>query len=81
MLWFGSSPGVAVLRQFPQAKSVGQWLRQGWAITVGYVVRTDNTDEALEPGDADVPQQFLVSKLLDAQVPDNRRAVAPFVLW
>jgi Na+/H+ antiporter NhaD/arsenite permease-like protein len=38
MLWFGSSAGVAVANLFPQAKSVGQWLRHGWMIPVGYVV-------------------------------------------
>jgi Na+/H+ antiporter NhaD/arsenite permease-like protein len=38
MLWFGSSAGVAVSNLFPQAKSVAQWLRQGWHIAVGYVV-------------------------------------------
>ncbi|MBC8027597.1 MAG: citrate transporter [Steroidobacteraceae bacterium] len=38
MLWFGSSAGVAVSNLFPEAKSVGQWLRQGWHVAVGYVV-------------------------------------------
>jgi Na+/H+ antiporter NhaD/arsenite permease-like protein len=38
MLWFGSSAGVAVSNLFPEAKSVGQWLRHGWMIPVGYVV-------------------------------------------
>jgi Na+/H+ antiporter NhaD/arsenite permease-like protein len=38
MLWFGSSAGVAVSSLFPEAKSVGQWLRQGWHVAVGYVV-------------------------------------------
>jgi Na+/H+ antiporter NhaD/arsenite permease-like protein len=38
MLWFGSSAGVAVSNLFPQAKSVAQWLREGWYIAVGYVV-------------------------------------------
>lgn len=38
MLWFGSSAGVAVSNLFPEAKSVGQWLRHGWFIAVGYVV-------------------------------------------
>lgn len=37
MLWFGSSAGVAVANLFPEAKSVGQWLRHGWMIPVGYV--------------------------------------------
>jgi Na+/H+ antiporter NhaD/arsenite permease-like protein len=38
MLWFGSSAGVAVSNLFPEAKSAGQWLRQGWHVAVGYVV-------------------------------------------
>jgi Na+/H+ antiporter NhaD/arsenite permease-like protein len=38
MIWFGSSAGVAVSNLFTQAKSVGQWLRQGWYVAVGYVV-------------------------------------------
>jgi Na+/H+ antiporter NhaD/arsenite permease-like protein len=37
MTWFGSSAGVAVSNLFPEAKSVGQWLRHGWYIAVGYV--------------------------------------------
>jgi len=38
MIWFGSSAGVAVANLFPEAKSVGQWLRHGWYVAVGYVV-------------------------------------------
>ena len=38
MLWFGSSAGVAVANLFPEARSVGQWLRHGWFIPIGYVV-------------------------------------------
>jgi len=38
MIWFGSSAGVAVANLFPEARSVGQWLRQGWHVAVGYVV-------------------------------------------
>jgi Na+/H+ antiporter NhaD/arsenite permease-like protein len=37
MIWFGSSAGVAVSNLFPEAKSVGQWLRHGWYIPIGYV--------------------------------------------
>ena len=37
MIWFGSSAGVAVADLFPEARSVGQWLRQGWYVPVGYV--------------------------------------------
>jgi Na+/H+ antiporter NhaD/arsenite permease-like protein len=38
MMWFGSSAGVAVANLFPEARSAGQWLRQGWYVAVGYVV-------------------------------------------
>jgi len=38
MMWFGSSAGVAVSNLFPEARSVGQWLREGWHVAVGYVV-------------------------------------------
>ena len=38
MTWFGSSAGVAVANLFPEAKSVFQWLREGWHVAVGYVV-------------------------------------------
>ena len=38
MLWFGSSAGVAVSNLFPEAKSVGQWLRHGWFVVVAYVI-------------------------------------------
>jgi Na+/H+ antiporter NhaD/arsenite permease-like protein len=38
MLWFGSSAGVALSNQFPQARSVVAWVRHGWPVAVGYVV-------------------------------------------
>jgi Na+/H+ antiporter NhaD/arsenite permease-like protein len=38
MLWFGSSAGVALSNQFPEARSVGAWLRHGWPVVLGYVV-------------------------------------------
>jgi Na+/H+ antiporter NhaD/arsenite permease-like protein len=38
MIWFGSSAGVALSNMFPEAKSVGRWLRHGWYIAVAYVV-------------------------------------------
>lgn len=38
MIWFGSSAGVAISNLFPEAKSVGQWLRQGWHVVLGYVL-------------------------------------------
>ena len=38
MIWFGSSAGVALASQFPEARSVGQWLRHGWHVALAYVV-------------------------------------------
>jgi Na+/H+ antiporter NhaD/arsenite permease-like protein len=38
MIWFGSSAGVAVSNLFPEARSVFQWLREGWHVVLGYVV-------------------------------------------
>jgi Na+/H+ antiporter NhaD/arsenite permease-like protein len=38
MIWFGSSAGVALASMFPQARSVGQWLRHGWHVALAYVV-------------------------------------------
>ncbi len=38
MLWFGSSAGVAISGFFPEAKSAGRWLREGWHVAVGYVL-------------------------------------------
>ncbi len=38
MIWFGSSAGVALSNLFPEARSVGLWLRHGWYIAIAYVV-------------------------------------------
>jgi Na+/H+ antiporter NhaD/arsenite permease-like protein len=38
MIWFGSSAGVAISNMYPEAKSVGLWLRHGWHIAVAYVI-------------------------------------------
>jgi Na+/H+ antiporter NhaD/arsenite permease-like protein len=38
MIWFGSSAGVALSNMYPQAKSVGAWLKEGWHVTLAYVV-------------------------------------------
>ena len=38
MIWFGSSAGVAVSNLYPEARSVFQWIREGWHVAVGYVV-------------------------------------------
>ncbi len=38
MIWFGSSAGVALSNMYPEAKSVRLWLRQGWHVTLAYVL-------------------------------------------
>lgn len=38
IIWFGSSSGVAISNMYPEARSVGQWLRHGWYIAVAYVI-------------------------------------------
>lgn len=37
MVWFGSSAGVALTNMYPQARSVGQWVSQGWHVALAYV--------------------------------------------
>jgi Na+/H+ antiporter NhaD/arsenite permease-like protein len=37
MLWFGSSAGVAICNMFPEARSTGRWLGEGWLVPVAYV--------------------------------------------
>ncbi len=38
MIWFGSSAGVALTGMYPQARSLTQWLRQGWHVTLAFVI-------------------------------------------
>jgi Na+/H+ antiporter NhaD/arsenite permease-like protein len=38
MLWFGSSAGVAISAIYPEAKSVKNWLFNGWHVVLAYVV-------------------------------------------
>jgi Na+/H+ antiporter NhaD/arsenite permease-like protein len=38
MIWFGSSAGVAISNMYPEAKSVGRWVRHGWHVAVAYVI-------------------------------------------
>ena len=38
MIWFGSSAGVALSSQFPEARNAAQWVKQGWHVVVAYVV-------------------------------------------
>jgi Na+/H+ antiporter NhaD/arsenite permease-like protein len=38
IMWFGSSAGVAVAGLFPEARSVGKWLRHGWHVPVAFMI-------------------------------------------
>ena len=38
MIWFGSSAGVALASMYPEAKSVGLWLKHGWHVALAYVI-------------------------------------------
>jgi hypothetical protein len=38
MIWFGSSAGVALSSMYPEARSVGRWIKYGWHVAVAYVV-------------------------------------------
>lgn len=38
MIWFGSSAGVAICNMFPEARSVGNWIKSGWHVVLAYVV-------------------------------------------
>jgi Na+/H+ antiporter NhaD/arsenite permease-like protein len=38
MIWFGSSAGVAISNLYPEAKSVGNWLKNGWHVTLAFVL-------------------------------------------
>jgi Na+/H+ antiporter NhaD/arsenite permease-like protein len=38
MIWFGSSAGVALSSLYPEARSVGSWLRHGWHVALAYVI-------------------------------------------
>jgi len=38
MIWFGSSAGVALSNEFPEARSVLRYVRSGWHVTVAYII-------------------------------------------
>lgn len=38
MTWFGSSAGVAITNEFPEARSLKRWIVEGWFVPVAYVV-------------------------------------------
>ena len=36
MVWFGSSAGVALTKEYHEGRSVVKWLNQGWFVPIGY---------------------------------------------
>jgi Na+/H+ antiporter NhaD/arsenite permease-like protein len=38
LLWFGSSAGVALSGNYPEARSVQRWLARGWHVVLAYIV-------------------------------------------
>jgi len=38
MIWFGSSAGVAISKDYPEARNTGTYIKQGWFVTVAYIV-------------------------------------------
>jgi len=38
MIWFGSSAGVALSNQYPQIRSITNYLKSGWHVVVAYIV-------------------------------------------
>jgi Na+/H+ antiporter NhaD/arsenite permease-like protein len=38
MTWFGSSAGVALTNEYPEARSLRRWIIQGWFVPVAYLV-------------------------------------------
>jgi Na+/H+ antiporter NhaD/arsenite permease-like protein len=38
MIWFGSSAGVAISKDFPEARNTGRYVKEGWPVALAYVV-------------------------------------------
>jgi Na+/H+ antiporter NhaD/arsenite permease-like protein len=38
MIWFGSSAGVAISKDFPDARNTGRYLKEGWPVALAYVI-------------------------------------------
>ena len=38
MIWFGSSAGVAISKDFPEARNTGRYIKEGWHVAVAYVI-------------------------------------------
>jgi Na+/H+ antiporter NhaD/arsenite permease-like protein len=38
MIWFGSSAGVAISKDYPEARNAGRYLKEGWFVALAYVL-------------------------------------------
>jgi Na+/H+ antiporter NhaD/arsenite permease-like protein len=38
MIWFGSSAGVAITKDYPEARNTGKYLKEGWFVAVAYII-------------------------------------------
>jgi Na+/H+ antiporter NhaD/arsenite permease-like protein len=38
MIWFGSSAGVAISKDYPEARSTVRYVKEGWPVAIAYVV-------------------------------------------
>jgi Na+/H+ antiporter NhaD/arsenite permease-like protein len=38
LTWFGSSAGVAITKEFPQARDLGRYLKDGWPVALAYAI-------------------------------------------
>ncbi len=38
MIWFGSSAGVAITNKFHESRHVVKWIKEGWHVTVAYII-------------------------------------------
>jgi hypothetical protein len=38
MIWFGSSAGVAISKDFPEARNTGRYIKEGWPVALAYVL-------------------------------------------
>jgi Na+/H+ antiporter NhaD/arsenite permease-like protein len=38
MIWFGSSAGVAISKDYPEARNTGKYVKEGWPVALAYVV-------------------------------------------
>ncbi|HEU4395548.1 MAG TPA: citrate transporter [Planctomycetota bacterium] len=62
MIWFGSSAGVAVSKDYPEARNVLRWLKDGWFVAPAYVVGFFAMFLSLGWNPAPIPADFSVGE-------------------